>query len=337
MLERYYFTLFISMTSFMLLGQNPHGNNLNMDCAKCHESTDWKFNEKSSTFNHDSTSFPLSGQHQDLECRSCHNTLQFDLADNQCISCHTDIHQLTVGPDCVRCHNTTSWVIENITLMHEKTTFPLMGAHASVNCNDCHISETNLRFFPIHPECISCHRNDYLIAKTPDHISQGFSQDCSQCHRQTASDWSSGEIVHSFFPLEQGHHISDCTQCHKSPVYSEVNTTCVQCHLTEYNNAFNPDHRLFPDQCNLCHDLTPGWRPAKLADHDSKFPIYSGKHKNEWDQCIDCHTTPGDFIAFSCVQCHEHNNAGKLANEHDEVSGYQFVSSACYSCHPKGN
>jgi formate-dependent nitrite reductase cytochrome c552 subunit len=44
----------------------------------------------------------------------------------------------------------------------------------------------------------------------------------------------------------------------------------------------------------------------------------------------------GDYKAFSCVDCHEHNNAGDVADEHRDVAGYQYSSNACYSCHPKG-
>jgi len=317
--------------------QSPHGSGLTYDCALCHSSDSWTFNSKTYTFNHDSTSFPLTGQHTELDCRSCHTSLSFkDIATN-CISCHADIHQQTLGNDCARCHTPLSWVVENITEMHEQTSFPLMGAHATVDCNACHQSETNVRFSPIHPECISCHKQDYDMAKNPDHKSIGFSTDCSVCHKQTSMDWLGVGIVHSFFPLEQGHQISDCSQCHKTTNYNDISPECINCHQIDYTNAKNPDHSLFPTQCNLCHTLAVGWMPATFTNHDSRFPIYSGNHKNEWDQCIECHINPGDFSTFSCVKCHEHNNAGELAKEHDEVNNYQFESNACYACHPKGN
>ncbi|MFZ1703234.1 MAG: cytochrome c3 family protein [Saprospiraceae bacterium] len=318
-------------------GQSPHGENFIIDCSKCHNSENWTFNALESTFDHDSTDFILKGQHQNLECRSCHQSLEFNKAESGCLSCHNDIHQQTVGYDCARCHNSVSWVVENITLMHEQTSFPLIGLHVSLDCIACHVSETNLRFDPIRPECISCHRSDFTQVKMPDHVGQGFPEDCTLCHKQTGTGWIGEGIVHSFFPLEQGHEINDCTQCHKSSIYSVINPACINCHMDDFNNANNPDHTLFPTECNLCHTLAIGWRPASFSNHDSRFPIYSGNHKGEWDQCIDCHTIAGDFNTFSCIDCHEHNNAGKMAKEHDDVNNYQFVSTACYGCHPRGN
>jgi len=328
--------------SFIWLGlnniysQSPHGESLIIDCSKCHNSENWDFQSQNS-FNHDSTSFRLIGQHNDLDCRSCHTSLEFKKVNADCISCHTDFHQQTVGTDCARCHTAVSWIVENMTQLHEQTGFPLMGAHTTINCNDCHTSETNLRFSPINPACITCHQADYASAKVPDHIGQGFPTDCTQCHRQTEMEWSAGGIVHSFFPLEQGHQINDCTICHKNPIYSDINPACIACHNTDFVNAKDPDHRQFPTECNLCHSLAIGWRPASFANHDDKFPIYSGNHKGEWDQCTDCHTTAGSFASFSCIDCHEHNNANDMAKEHDEVSGFQFVSTACFGCHPNGD
>ena len=56
----------------------------------------------------------------------------------------------------------------------------------------------------------------------------------------------------------------------------------------------------------------------------------------EWNECIECHTTPGDFKAFSCIDCHEHNDPNELRDDHDGVNGYKFESNACYECHPRG-
>lgn len=332
-----YFAMGTMLTFQIAMGQSPHGNGFTIDCAECHSADNWTFNKNANTFNHDNTSFPLTGQHTELECRSCHSSLEFNKVSSDCISCHTDFHQQTVGNDCARCHTPASWIVENITQLHEKISFPLMGAHAIINCNTCHQNETNLRFSPISPECISCHSQDYETAKMPDHITLGFPVDCSQCHRQTGMNWIGEGIVHSFFPLEQGHKINDCSQCHKSSTYKDITPDCINCHKTDLANAHSPDHSLFPTQCNLCHTLAQGWMPAAFANHDARFPIYSGKHKGAWDQCTDCHKTQGNFNSFTCIECHEHNNAGNLAKNHNEVRGYQFESMACYSCHPKGN
>lgn len=55
---------------------SPHGAGFAMDCAKCHSPESWTY-AQNATFSHDSTEFALTGQHRDLECRSCHTSLEF--------------------------------------------------------------------------------------------------------------------------------------------------------------------------------------------------------------------------------------------------------------------
>jgi hypothetical protein len=76
--------------------------------------------------------------------------------------------------------------------------------------------------------------------------------------------------------------------------------------------------------------------PSTFDHDDLFFPIYSGKHDGEWDECSDCHTEPTNYSVFSCITCHEHNQS-EMDNEHREVSGYVYDSDACYNCHPNGD
>ena len=69
-------------------------------------------------------------------------------------------------------------------------------------------------------------------------------------------------------------------------------------------------------------------------DHP-QFPIFSGRHAGEWDTCQTCHTQPASFEVFTCLTCHEHRRS-EMDDEHDEVRGYVYESTACYSCHPDG-
>ncbi|MDP1993997.1 MAG: hypothetical protein Q8K40_01990, partial [Ignavibacteria bacterium] len=78
------------------------------------------------------------------------------------------------------------------------------------------------------------------------------------------------------------------------------------------------------------------WTPSTF-NHDAKyFPIYSGEHNGEWNLCSDCHTSSSNYKAFSCINCHEHNNKAAVDEDHDGVKDYAYVSSECYRCHPKG-
>lgn len=346
-----------------LLAQNPHGDNLKIDCASCHSPAGWEIDAaywnsldpdkpltvnaqgvviEKARFHHGKTGFALKGQHAVVDCRGCHDKLVFSDVSPACISCHTDVHQQTVGADCSRCHNSSNWLVDNITELHQENGFPLLGMHAMANCTDCHKSETYLRFDRIGNDCVTCHIEDYSATTAPDHKVAGYSTTCSDCHDQAGPDWMwrAGAGNHLFFPLTKGHQIDDCTQCHIGGNFTNTPTDCFACHESDFRSTVSPDHETgnFPTDCKICHTTEPGWNATAFTQHDQTyFPIFSGKHEGEWNQCTDCHTTAGDFKAFSCVDCHEHNNAGQLANEHDDVSGYSFSSSACYNCHPKGS
>jgi len=129
------------------LAQSPHGNELKIDCSKCHETTNWQKIPAEITFNHDKeTLFPLTGQHKNVQCLSCHKSVAFSNIKAECISCHHDIHQNSVGSNCIRCHTTNSWVVNNINEIHERGRFPLTGVHLNVDCSSCHNSYTKYYF-----------------------------------------------------------------------------------------------------------------------------------------------------------------------------------------------
>lgn len=345
----------------LLPGQTPHGDSFKMDCAACHSPDGWEIPASSwirgelvvpedladnqgakQHFSHQQTEFPLSGQHLSVDCIDCHQALVFQATPSSCNTCHVDIHQMTVGDDCRRCHTPDNWLVDQVTDLHIENGFPLLGVHAIVGCNECHTSETAVRFDRIGNDCINCHLDDYQATTSPDHASAGYSTDCIICHDPASPEWfwTAGAANHQFFPLTGGHDIQDCTRCHTTDNYADTPSDCFACHQQDYQSAANPDHVAgnFPTDCALCHSTKPGWEATDFSQHDQNwFPIYSGTHKGEWNQCTDCHTNPGIFTSFSCIDCHEHNDAGRLANKHDEVSDYSFNSQACYSCHPKGH
>lgn len=323
----------------LAVAQSPHGERLKIDCAACHDPSGWTVNPETITFDHNSTNFNLTGTHETVSCVDCHSSLVFDEADENCISCHVDLHEMTLGSDCTRCHTTDNWLIDNIQELHYDNGFPLMGAHFSATCVDCHSSASDLTFPRLGNECINCHLEDYQSAKEPDHVGGGFALTCTDCHSFDGYSWQAEDINHDFFPLQQGHSGLGCLECHNPGTYQGLSQDCFSCHETDYNNARNPNHILsgFPTDCAVCHTLSPDWMPAGFRDHDSEyFPIYSGEHRGEWDSCTECHTTPGNFMLFSCIDCHEHNDPNSLAREHRGISGYVFESNACYGCHPKG-
>jgi hypothetical protein len=73
---------------------------------------------------------------------------------------------------------------------------------------------------------------------------------------------------------------------------------------------------------------------AEYTAHDAQyFPIYSGTHNGEWDQCVDCHTTHLTMASSPVWTCHANPETDQ---QHAGVGGYIYESNACYACHPTG-
>ena len=330
--------LMVFWALFVKAQENPHGDDLTFDCMDCHTTEGWTFSKATAKFDHDVTQFKLEGQHIVTDCKSCHTSLVFSEAKANCIDCHTDMHNNTVGMDCARCHDPKSWLVSNITEIHQMSRFPLLGAHNTASCADCHSSASNLEFQPLGVECIDCHRQDYEATTNPNHAQAGLSTDCIECHKIDAFSWSSQGFNHDFFPLSKGHEINDCSACHTSGVFEPISADCYSCHQNDFLAATNPSHQGsgFTTTCTDCHTTDPDWQPAKFDIHDDfYFPVYSGEHRGEWESCADCHTQPESYAVFSCTNCHEHNQ-GEMDDEHSDVNGYSYNSLACYACHPMG-
>lgn len=319
---------------------SPHGDGLSLGCDECHTSDSWNIDMTKFSFDHDSkTQFSLNGSHLDVSCKECHSNLVFANGKSSCYECHTDIHEQTVGMECERCHTSNSWLVENMTEIHQLSRFPLLGAHNTADCNDCHETASSLRFDPLDTECFSCHREDFYAAQSPNHVEANYSTDCTECHQMNAFSWTGTDINHSFFPLTLGHNISDCASCHQDPNdYGNISSDCISCHENDYNNADEPDHvgLDFSTDCNLCHSTNPGWVPADFTQHDLVFPIYSGEHAGEWNTCTECHPVANNYSIFTCTSCHEHNQ-GEMDEEHNDIEGYVYEDNACLACHPTGS
>ena len=149
-------------------------------------------------------------------------TLVFSEAKSECNECHTDVHQATTGLDCARCHTPNSWLVSNITGIHQTSRFPLLGAHRTADCSDCHKSETLVRFDVPGVNCIDCHRENYMATTNPNHSESGFSEDCSPCHPVNSFEWTGAGFNHAFFPLTQGHSGLNCSECHTTGSYTDA-------------------------------------------------------------------------------------------------------------------
>jgi len=357
---------------------SPHGDDFKISCSVCHSPKGWELDREIYSFDHNTTKLPLEGQHKSINCKLCHPTLVFSEAGIECSDCHIDMHHQTVGFDCSRCHTPDSWIVNNITDIHMQSRFPLLGPHIMAECIDCHLSASNLRFEPLGIECIDCHMEDYSSATNPNHVEGNISTNCLDCHSIYAFTWSGSGFNHLFFPLTDGHAISECNRCHTGNDYSNISSDCFSCHQEDYNASTNPNHLTtgLSTNCIECHTTRPDWQPADFPIHDSYFPLIQGHaltecnschnvddYSNISSECFSCHQ--GDFIATTnpnhvtidlstdCIECHTihpgwkpagfpvHNAFFPLTQGHafsecnrcHDVNNYSSASSDCYSCH----
>ncbi len=315
------------------LDPNHVTNNFDHDCANCHTTTAWE----PATFDHNTTEFPLTGAHSGLQCLSCHSA-GYTNTSTACYSCHqgdftaaTDPNHVTnnFDHDCTTCHNTTAW--EPSAFNHSTTGFPLTGAHTGLQCIACH----SLGYVNTASACYDCHSGDFTSVADPNHVQNAFSHLCIECH--TTSAWSPATFDHGTtqFPLTGAHTTLQCIACH-SGGYVNTPMNCFACHQSAYDGTTSPDHAAaqFPTECQNCHSTT-AWTPANWNHDTQYFPIYSGAHREKWDQCADCHVNPTNYSVFECIFCHEHNKTD-MDNKHREENDYQYNSNACLSCHPNG-
>ncbi len=320
---------------------NPSHTALNYstDCVMCHSETAWV---PASNSDHDAQYFPIySGAHDGVweKCSDCHID-QNNFSIYTCITCHAnpETNQQHSGVNgyvyentaCLACHPTGD---ADGSFDHDQSNFPLTGAHTTVDCIQCHT--TGYEGTPT--ACNACHAQDFNQATNPNHQSLGLSTDCAICHT-TAPGWNPAAFPNhtDFYPLHGAHAsiANQCATCHNGN-YINTPNTCAGCHQDDYNQTNDPNHQAaqFPTTCQTCHSEN-NWSPANWNHDDQYFPIYKGKHKNEWNQCSDCHTNPTNFSVFTCITCHKQ---GETNGDHNGVQDYQYNSAACLSCHPDGS
>jgi hypothetical protein len=339
----------------------PHAGQYPTTCAECHTTNSWE----GASFDHNQTTFPLTGAHVLANCAQCHDGGIFAGTESACVACHEANYNSTQSPahaqagfgtNCEVCHNTSNW--HDADFDHNLTNFPLTGSHIETQCLQCHSSG---QYDGLPSQCAACHMPDYQSADDPDHVGSGFPQNCEQCHFTT--EWSVATYDHNLsqFRLTGAHLSANCQQCHATG-YTGTPDECVACHIEDYNDASNPDHSLpaFSHECNSCHTTTR-WEGASFNHSLSSFPLtgahvsvaclechVGGQYSGIPDQCASCHLddyqgtiNPDHELAnFSqnCQQCHTTNNWS--ANYNHNATGFPLtgahVGQSCIACHTSG-
>lgn len=211
-------------------------------CGDCHKVQTWREDR----YDHDAkTKFPLRGKHKETACRNCHRgEAASERKKIQCHQCHAldDVHREKQGKECQRCHNERGWR-DQVRFDHDMSRFPLIGLHATVPCEECHL---NAGYRETQQECKACH------ARRDVHKG-GLGPKCGQCHNPNS--WKFWQFDHdrqTKYRLEGAHKEISCESCHKQPVLDKITLPrdCLGCHRGDDIHGGS-----FGGQCERCHNI----------------------------------------------------------------------------------
>ena len=317
---------------------------------------------------------PLTHAHAQLEgmrsCTRCHELRQEGISPARCLSCHEPLarrlrarrgyHGRLTERDCGACHREHIGVdadivrLDTASFQHDRTGFPLRGAHAAAGCRACHRAErvvaADVRsyaptpgylaetFLGLATSCAACHE-----AESP-HEPAIDRQPCERCHGQ--ADWRRVEgfdHARTEYPLTGAHARLECASCHRRGDRLQLadlpHAGCADCHRDPHAGRFGAG-------CAGCHQTTswqrvPAAQVAARFDHArTRFPL-RGAHARA--ACAACHERadarragirisfrPGSGaatfpspVATACGSCHTDYHGGQLG----------AGGAACERCH----
>jgi len=322
-------------------------------CVRCH--TDHKGRQPKytlKTFRHDSLPAGLKNDciacHNDRKpadtlhrtvstaCATCHSTDNWKSAvfdhsllaksSQECVSCHkkdrpTDaLHRQITIVGCSTCHGTSRW--KPATFNHERS----LSATQKNNCLACHADkkQNDSLHRSAGTACATCHRTDNWKHATFDHsrsLSAAVKNNCLACH---VNKKQNDELHRSAG--------SACATCHRTDNWKNASfdhsvlavkgRACTTCHKkdTPGDNL----HRQVASACSSCHGTTR-WKPATF-DHSRYFRL----DRDHQASCATCHTVPGNYKSYTCMNCHEHSPS-RIASEHLEEGIRNYNN--CIKCH----
>ncbi|KAF2988856.1 hypothetical protein MJC1_04073 [Methylocystis sp. MJC1] len=323
---------------------DPHKGRLGDRCENCHSPTIWR-NVKA--FDHGKTKFPLIGAHKDVACATCHTGELYKDLSQACVSCHRiqDIHADRYGSKCETCHNQLKW--KEAKFEHDKTKFPLHGAHEKVKCDVCHTGYIYKQ--KLETTCVACH-------KEQDPHKGQLGDRCERCHNDV--DWRKNitfDHSQTHFPLI-GEHVSvPCEGCHSSSNYKDAPIACESCH----RDSFHQGRLGVGARCGNCHNPYAWSRWTFDHARQTRYPL-TGMHQRL--TCESCHSTKNATtlkLPITCESCHKDYHNGLLGAQpkcgschdtsawshwrfdHGRQTGYPLVGAharlRCERCHTTPN
>lgn len=262
-------------------------------CESCHSVQGWQ-PSLYTVADHRALSFILDGKHAETACAACHGPERKGLPalpgreilgearvamssiEKACAGCHRDPHEgrfaaaagkgagagMNAG-GCLDCHDTTRFSPSTMDpAIHDRSSFPLEGAHRAAPCTLCHrtleappatssllLASTggrSLEFREKAGRCEDCHddphrgqfanRVEYAGCKSC-HDTEGFRPATLFDHERSTT-----------FPLKGAHARVACAKCHEPVSTADGRSTIT--------------YRPTPTKCEACHG---GRRPVSSA------------------------------------------------------------------------
>lgn len=335
-----------------------HGNSYKasatqLDCARCHSEHNGKNFQLTkfdrTNFDHAKLGgFELQGKHAALKCDGCHTAAKvsqqpreirmkdfnktFLGLGRECVQCHQDPHKSEFGTECATCHSQIVWKPAEL-FDHSKSSYPLTGKHAAVECSGCHkpkAGETMPGYRGLrYASCDNCHADPHKGAFE----NAAFAAACSTCH--ITAGWKALKTDTGFnhdrtkFPLVGKHAEVTCFKCHTSSDFSQpvAHAICADCHKDVHGGQFAS--RANGSDCAACHD-EKAFKPSLYTLEQHQLSPFRLEGKHERLECAACHKPAAEntkyrFTSTTCESCHS------------DPHGTQFtakpLSNQCETCH----
>ena len=340
-------------------------------CTLCHDPEVHEFRGDDVSITaaqHAASGFSLGEPHDALACADCHAPAATDFAERfpgrgplNCAACHEDPHRGQFdGPGfsqgrCVECHATTHFEPHEFdAALHAREAIALTGAHASIECADCHetFGPREVRRFRGTPNrCEGCHSDAHEGAfdRFRGKLARAEGGNCALCHSTddfaTIPDPGFRHAEFTGFAVLGAHAQSRCETCHApSDLPDEHGRTfgrvadhfgavqgCADCHEDVHEGRF--DARGLPRKiddrtgCARCHDESSFRAMPYGFEHErwTGFPL-TGAHGEQ--SCSTCHpAVPPSRVAANggrswsaavgnaCQDCHADPHAGQFRED----------------------
>ncbi|HWN52974.1 MAG TPA: hypothetical protein VNO18_24690, partial [Xanthobacteraceae bacterium] len=286
------------------------------------------------SFDHFSTGFPLTGAHSSVDCTSCHVNGRFKGTSKQCVACHNGAGAQGKPPShpqatnfCEGCHLTAAWRDLRF-IDHVQTNAPCATCHngtiavgkpanhvvTSAPCGSCHRSTvsyggaTTFDHAGITAPCGSCHNGVTALGKPANHLQTTLP--CESCHKSTIT-WVGAIFTHAATD-------TNCSSCHNGGGATGLSTSHMpvggaqcgpSCHVNTaasfatYTMGTAGHGMVSASRCDACHNGSYLSQGTTGALGTVSFPGHVATFGND---CNTCHATAASTFASWAGGVHVH-------------------------------